>query len=203
MSSRRGAPRPGQRRDAGWQSASRCRSCTSGTGLGPSHCFMVAEFRRWSGPTSKRSINSGAEAMALPRCPRASPTGGWPCGGRYMQITPKCRHEHPAGRARRQRGGIRQAPCRRAVADGPWGPSQRVRVHSSPAGVVSVCTRKWVQPLDTESARAVVNAYGPWPVHSPTAADRWPPSIACGRAAMLSGLWIGGVRIATPFADLS
>ncbi len=32
-------------------------------------------------------------------------------------------------------------------------------------------TRKWIHPLDTESPQAVVNAYPPWPVHAPTAAD--------------------------------
>jgi predicted nucleic acid-binding protein len=89
----------------------------------------------------------------------------------------------------------------------------------------SVCTRKWAHPMDTESARAVVNAYVPWPVHSPTAVDvlaaidihrtnrisiwdalivRSAAALGCGRIwteALSAGQVIGGVQIANPFAD--
>ncbi|MDA8199176.1 MAG: PIN domain-containing protein [Thermaerobacter sp.] len=91
----------------------------------------------------------------------------------------------------------------------------------------SVCTRKWAHPMDTESARAVVNAYVPWPVHSPTAVDvlaaidihranrvsiwdalivRSAAALGCARIwteDLSAGQVIGGVQIANPFADLS
>lgn len=81
--------------------------------------------------------------------------------------------------------------------------------------------------MDTESARAVVNAYVPWPVHSPTAVDvlaaidihranrvsiwdalivRSAAALGCARIwteDLSAGQVIGGVQIANPFADLS